>query len=126
MNEEILKQIEKKEQEIKVLKSQLEKKALSEYDYLNGKFFSLAATCQIKVTKILSLDTHYKCLSIECIRIQGGKHDRGRIEINPNDDYDLSLNEIDEGMITEISKERFISFLEEAFNTTRECLLALL
>ena len=120
MIEGILKQIEIAKKELMCLKSELEREGLKKYQYLIGKYYSLAVTCKIKITDIYSVDDHYNSISIECIRIQGGKSDCGRIEIKQCDDYSLSFIDIDEERITEITKEQFISFLEEALNETKQ------
>lgn len=117
MMELILKQIK---ENLAELESTLQKEGLKKYNYLIGKYYSLSVTCKIKIIRIYSIDSNYDCLEIECVRIQGGKSDCGRIEVS-QDDYILSLIDIDENRITEITKDQFISFLEEALETTKQC-----
>ena len=124
--ESILKQIDEKKKEIETLKKQLNEKAKEKYKYLEGKYFSLAATCMIFIKEIISFDEQYRCINVECIRIQGGKHNGGFIDVNPHDDYNLYLKDINKSIITEISRERFLSFLDEALSCAKDRIIAIL
>jgi hypothetical protein len=120
--EAIIKEIERKKAELLKLNKKLDDAGKAKYNFLIGKCYSLAATCKIKVINIMSIDERYNSINIECIRIQGGKHDKGRIEVDINGDYDLSFCDIDEKCITEISQEKFMEFLFEALEETRKTL----
>jgi hypothetical protein len=118
MIDKLLNQIKEKKDELSSLKAQLEKEGLKMYENLIGKYYCLAATCYIKIKSIEYITTN--SVNVECVRIQGGKHDAGRIHIDPFDAYELSFNDINEGLITEVSQDRFILFLEEVLNETRK------
>jgi len=118
---ELLAKIKNKKDEISKLESIVLKEGLKKYEYLIGKYYLLAATCYIKVTNIDYIDDYG--VNIECIKIQGGKHDAGHIEVNLHDDYALRFVDIDEERITEISKERFLIFLDEALNSTKDSII---
>jgi hypothetical protein len=106
---DIEQQIKQKTIEIDNLKKILEDEKKSKYEHLLGRYFSLAVTCKIKITGIMSADDRY--LFVECIRIQGKNKD-GNIEIVINDDYGLTYDDIDR-CIDEITEEQFKSFMSD-------------
>jgi len=124
MVEEILNQIKKKEDELSSLKAQLEQEGLKDYSFLIGKYYCLAATCFIKIIHIEYVDDYG--VSVECIKIQGGNHDAGRINVDPYESYELKFIDIYDQRITEVSKEKFVSFLDEALNMTKSSIIEMI
>lgn len=106
--------IKQKEAEIAQLKKQLAADKNSKYNYLIGKYFSLACTCKIKITGIIDANDRY--LIIECVRIQGRNAD-GNIEVIIQDDYSLSYDDIDR-CIDEITEDKFKLFLSDSIEQT--------
>ena len=118
MDEELLKQIKQKRDEVRQLEILIEKEGIKKYSFLVGEYYCLAATCYIKVLKIECIGDYG--ITVDCIRIQGGKHDGGRIDVDLSESYDLSFVDINEKRITKITKDKFESFLEEALNETKK------
>lgn len=120
---EIQEEINKKKAELSNLIEQFEEAVKAEYGFLVGKCYSLAATCKIKVLDINHVDERYGSVGVVCVRIQGGKYDNGRIEIETTCVYDLQLKDIDEELIGEISQAEFNEFLVEALDMPKLVLL---
>lgn len=114
----LLEKIDKKQSELAKLREELNELGKSKYNGLIGKFFKLSGTEMIKVTDILFVDE--QCVNVECLAIYGGKHNGGRIEFKIADDRYLVFNDIDENRITEVTREKFIEFLNEAFEETKK------
>lgn len=111
MNKELIEQISIKQAELRALKAQLSQEGCKEFESMVGKYYQLAATCSIKVKHIQYVAENE--VSVECIKITGGKYDCGRIRINLTDDYSFQINEIYQ--LREISKDDFTKFMEECF-----------
>jgi len=116
----LLSEIKQKKEELRDLNERVDDLAKKEFNYLVGKYFLLAATSRIKVTGIMYIEENRNTVIVECIRIQGGKYDLGRIHVEINDDYPLRLEEIEDSTIKEISQDDFNEFLIEALEVTRE------
>lgn len=115
----LLQKIEAKNKELEDLKEQLSAQKKDVYQFLVGRYFSLACTCKIKITGILDADSRY--LIVDCIRIQGKNND-GNLEITMDDDYSLSYDDVDRCM-NEITEQQFFTFLNNAIKETL-CIIA--
>lgn len=115
---QLLNKIEEKQSELGHLREELNQLGKSQFNGLVGKFFSLSATEMIKVTDISYVDEI--SVNVECLTIYGGKNNGGRIEFRIADDRYLTFNDINEKRITEVTRERFIEFLYESFEVTKE------
>lgn len=124
--EELQEQIKQKRNEISDLNYLINEVGKEKYKFLIGKCYRLASTSCIKIIDIISIEDRYDSVCVECIKIQGGKYDCGKIEVTIKDDYNLRFIDIDEQRITEISKEKFSEFLEEALSFTRNEVLSIL
>ena len=120
---EIQNDIDKKKDELLELNNKLDEAGKAKYKYLVGKYYELASNCKIKVIDVCSVDERCNTINIECIRVQGGKHDNGKIEVDINGDYDLRFVDIDKKYITEITQSQFNIFLMEAIEETRKILI---
>jgi len=118
---QLLDKIKEKQSELEQLREELNQLGKSKYNGLVGKFFSLSATEMIMVTDILYVDD--SAVSVECLTIYGGKHSGGRIEFHIADDRYLKFVDIDEKRMIEVTRERFIEFLYESFDVTKEVAL---
>lgn len=116
MIEDILKQIKEKKQEVRTLENLLQQEGLNDYKFLVGKYYRLAGTTSILITSLGYMAENY--IYVNCLKITGGKYDGGRLRINHTDDYEIQLQDIPR--LTEISKDKFNDFLDEAINEARK------
>ncbi len=119
---EILDKIKEKKAELNGLNNLLKQASLNEYSYLIGKYYKLAATSCIYIESLGYVGDGY--VNVNCINIQGGKYDGGKLKINQTDDYEFRI--IDIPRLTEITKEKFLEFLDEAIGKSKQVTIELL
>lgn len=116
--DKLLFKIKEKESELDNLREEYSKIVKLKYEHIIGKFFSLSATEMIKITDISDTDNNSIC--VECLTICGGKYERGRIEFRIYDNRWIKFSDIDDGLISQVSRDEFINFLYKSFEYTKE------
>lgn len=111
-------QIIKKVAELKELRNNLENAEKAKLNFLIGKYYETSATSVIKITGINYIDD--KSVNVDCKSVYGGKHCDGRIEVNILDEYSITIDDIEENSLREITQEQFNEFLLESIEITRK------
>jgi len=121
--ERLISEIKQKEKELDVLRTQLNDLGKNKFQYLINKFYKLSATEFIKVTGINYVEDSN--VDLECIKITGGKYNSGNFVFNINENYSIYFSVIEDDELIEVSKKRFIEFLNECIKETKKVALEL-
>ena len=106
--EKLKEKIEKKQNEVRELNTQLKLKKNKQYEHLIGNYYQLAATCCFRVDEIEYVDsTHIHVLGLN---IYGGEKYSNSMSVETSGFGSIST----ESDPTQISKEDFLDFFDKS------------
>lgn len=108
MNRDYDKEIQDLKNRISVLQEEKQSKERETFPDIVGRYFSVAVTCCVKVTEVLSYDKGFNEVNADCISVHLWK-DTNDAAIDTNSNYGIGLE-------NEITEEKFIEFYKEAKN----------
>jgi len=118
--ERIKKKIQRHNDELIELKKDLVQKEKEKYQYLVGKIYKSAATAMFKITAIEDVDDD--CIEVEGVRIYGGKHSNGGLEIYIQDTKTIRKSTLEkyscEGQF--VTEEMFRKFIDSSIEIMKQ------